>query len=220
MTVTSTCWTMIRDAAAGDPGERDRFVRVYEPVVRAYLQARWGKRPEIDDATQEIFLACFTSEGVLERADPNRSGGFQAYFLGVIRNIARRFEERRARQPGALPHESVLSPAEESTLSRSFDRAWAKSLMREAARLQAELAAQAGREAIRRVELLRLRFHDGLPIREIARRWNEDAARLHHAYARARKEFATALRQVVEFHVPGTDQQVEQACRELLELLR
>ena len=33
----ATCWTLIRDAAAGDPAARDRFARAYLPAVRAYL---------------------------------------------------------------------------------------------------------------------------------------------------------------------------------------
>jgi hypothetical protein len=39
-TPDATCWTLIRDAASGDPAARDRFARVYRPVVRAYLAAR------------------------------------------------------------------------------------------------------------------------------------------------------------------------------------
>jgi hypothetical protein len=66
------------------------------------------------------------------------------------------------------------------------------------------------------VELLRLRFQDGLPIREIARRWGADAAALHHEYAKARQEFQAALLEVVAFHHPGTPAEVEQACANLL----
>jgi RNA polymerase sigma-70 factor (ECF subfamily) len=67
--------------------------------------------------------------------------------------------------------------------------------------------------------LLRLRFHEGLPIREIARRWGADAAELHHQYARARKEFLAALREVVAAHQPGPPSAVDQACAQLLALL-
>ena len=60
--------------------------------------------------------------------------------------------------------------------------------MAEAARLQKSRAVQSGAEAIKRIELLRLRFEENLPIREISQRWNIDAARLHHDYALARQE--------------------------------
>ena len=71
-----------------------------------------------------------------------------------------------------------------------------------------------------RVELLRLRFHEGLPIREIARRWGTAAEVLHHEYARARQEFEAALREVVAFHHPGSPEEVEQECSNLLARLR
>jgi hypothetical protein len=53
-------------------------------------------------------------------------------------------------------------------------------------RRQRQQAEQSGPDAVQRVELLRLRFEEGLPIRTIAERWGVPAATLHHAYARAR----------------------------------
>ena len=91
--------------------------------------------------------------------------------------------------------------------------------MREAAERQSVLAAQRGEEATRRVELLRLRFHEGMPIREIARLWGVDAASLHHEYARARREFRSALRDVIAFHHPGAPEDVDRECAQLLSLL-
>jgi hypothetical protein len=70
-----------------------------------------------------------------------------------------------------------------------------------------------------RVELLRLRFQDSLPIREIAQRWSMDAAALHYEYARARQEFKAALMEVAAFHHPGAAD-IEQACADLLLSLR
>jgi RNA polymerase sigma-70 factor (ECF subfamily) len=64
-------------------------------------------------------------------------------------------------------------------------------------------ARAAGADAARRVELLKLRFGEEMPIRDIARLWNADAARLHHEYATAREEFRAALRDVVAEHQPG-----------------
>ncbi|MBX9578727.1 MAG: hypothetical protein K2X87_00320, partial [Gemmataceae bacterium] len=67
-----TCWTLIRDAAGGDQAARDRFARVYLPVVRAYLVARWRaapRPPDADDAAQDVFVECFRAGGLLEKAD-------------------------------------------------------------------------------------------------------------------------------------------------------
>lgn len=59
-----------------------------------------------------------------------------------------------------------------------------------------------------------------LPIREIAERWHEDTAKLHHEYATARDEFRAALLHVIAFHHPGAPTvELDRACSELLGLL-
>ena len=109
--------------------------------------------------------------------------------------------------------------ADDPSLSREFDRAWARAMLREAARIQEERARAVGEQALKRVELLRLRFQEGLPIRDIAERWQADAAVLHHEYAKARREFKDALMEVVAFHSPGPPAAIEIECAELLALL-
>jgi RNA polymerase sigma-70 factor (ECF subfamily) len=100
-----------------------------------------------------------------------------------------------------------------------FDRAWAKAIMREAAEHQAAFAAVAGADAMRRLELLRLRFQEDLPIREIAERWHTDAALLHRDYAKARDEFRTALKNVLATHHAIAGEALDRECAELLALL-
>jgi RNA polymerase sigma-70 factor (ECF subfamily) len=217
----STCWTLIRGAAAGLAADRDAFARRYAPVVHAYLAARWRRSPllsDLDDAAQDVFLACFRAGGALGRADPGR-GGFQPFLYGVVRNVALRYEAGRARRREHPPAGALEVAAREEELSRVFDRAWAKEVMRQAAERQAERAGERGETAVRRVELLRLRFHEGLSIREIARRWQADPARLHHEYAQARQEFRAALLEVVAFHQPGSAEAVEREAADLLRQL-
>jgi RNA polymerase sigma-70 factor (ECF subfamily) len=67
--------------------------------------------------------------------------------------------------------------------------------------------------------LLRLRFQEGLPIREIARQWQVEPAVLHHEYAKARQEFKAALLQVLRFHQPEPAADIEQQCADLLAIL-
>lgn len=215
----ATCWTLIYAAAAGDRAARDSFARLYEPIARTYLVARWRHSPclaTLDDAVQDAFIECFKRNGVLDNVVESHPDGFRAFFHGVLRNIARRHESIRGAEP--LPQERA---ADETSLSRAFDRAWAKSLLKEAARIQAETAKTTKDErAVKRVELLRLRFQEGLPIRDIAVKWNEDAAKLHHEFATARDEFRAALRRLMAFHQPGASPaELEAACRELLGLL-
>jgi RNA polymerase sigma factor (sigma-70 family) len=219
----STRWTLVRGAAEGEASAREEFARLYEPVVRAYLEARWRGSPlapEVDDAAQDVFLDCFREAGPLTRADSRFSGGFRAFLRGVVRNIARRRErDRRTRRERQLGAKASLDDfgADEESLAHVFDRAWAQSLLRQAADLHAERAREAGGLAERRVELLRLRFTEGLPIRDIARRWDEDRTRVHYHYARAREEFQQALREVVRLHDPSAP--VEEECLRLLEHL-
>jgi RNA polymerase sigma-70 factor (ECF subfamily) len=195
----ATCWTLIHDAARGDPVARDRFARVYLPVVKAYLSARWRDAArDADDAAQDVFVQCFKAGGILERAAADRPGGFRAYLLGAVRNVARRQELRR-RPVDSLPDGL---PGDDTGPEQAFDRAWARALLREAAAVQQQSAERAGPAAVRRVDLLRLRFHDGLPIRDIAQRWGEDPAKLHREYATARDEFRAALKEVIAFHHP------------------
>jgi RNA polymerase sigma-70 factor (ECF subfamily) len=215
----STCWTLISAAAGGDAEGRGEFAVRYGPVVRAYLAARWRASPclaDLEDAVQEVFLECFKPGGVLDRADRGR--GFRPFLYGVARNVALRAEAARARRPEQPPGEADLDAVADpqDSPARAFERAWAVALLREAAERMRQRAERAGGDACRRVELLRLRFHDGLPIREIATRWQVEAARLHHEYATARQEFKAALLHVVAFHHPGSAANIEQECSNLL----
>mgnify|MGYP002777969311 CR=1 FL=1 len=224
----ATCWTLIGAAAQGDGAARADFARRYQPLARTYFQVRWGRSPlrdQVEDALQEVFVECFKPQGVLLRASQTPPEGFRPFFQGVLRNIARRFEERH-RPHAPLPDESRMaeSQMEEASLGAAMDQAWARSLMREAAREQTERArqeeAQGNPRPARRVELLQLRFQEGLPIREIAQSWQVEAAWLHYEYAAARNEFREALRRVLAFHLPGASrEQLDSSARELLQLL-
>ena len=220
----STCWSVVRGAASGSAEDREAFVGRYLPVIRAGLAARWRATPhlpDLDDAVQEVFLDCFRPGGALERADPGGPAGFRGFLHGVIRNVALRFERKNARlraRPAAEPFEADEIPGDDEGLSVVFDREWAKSLLRQAGERQAELAAAAGAGAGRRVELLRLRFREGLPIRRIAAIWEADPARLHHVFARARPEFREALSEVVAFHHPGSPAETRREAARLLDL--
>jgi RNA polymerase sigma-70 factor (ECF subfamily) len=213
---------MLHDAAAGDHQARARFAERYEPLVRTYLGARWRGSPlaeELDDAVQDVFLECLRAGGALESARDDRPGGFRAFLYGVVRNVALRFEQRRARRRVPADIDPNALAASEDTLSCVFDRAWARAIMREAAVRQAVTAAAAGVDAQRRVELLRLRFQEGLPIREIAERWNVDPTSLHREYAKARSEFRDALLGVLAQYHAIEGPALEHECTELLSLL-
>ncbi|HLU49991.1 MAG TPA: sigma-70 family RNA polymerase sigma factor [Planctomycetota bacterium] len=219
----TTSWTLVESAAAGDESARQSFARHYLPAVEAYLAARWrGSRliEEKDDAAQEVFLECFRSGGVLDRVERERAGGFRAFLYGVTRNVARRFETRAGRRKDHDVEKLDDIERDEPTLSRAFDRAWVVSRLREAWEALRERAARENDEALgRRIELLRLRSEEGLPIRDIAARWNVDAAVLHEDYRRVRNEFRQALIETIAFHRPCSPAEAEKECAELLGLL-
>jgi RNA polymerase sigma-70 factor (ECF subfamily) len=221
----STCWTLLREAASGGEAARAEFAARYAVVVRAYLAARWRGAPhlqDLDDTVQDVFIECLREGGLLERARSDTPGGFRAFLYGAVRHVARRVEARRARQFAREQAAGVdldAIPDGDDTLSKVFDRAWAKAVMREAAERQAVVAASAGEAAVRRVELLKLRFHEGRPIRDIAQLWGLDTAFLHHEYARSRQEFKSALKDVIAFHHPDSPEDVDRECAQLLSLL-
>jgi len=219
-----TCWDTVRGAAEGGVEERRDFARTYLPIVRAYLGARWrgsGYIGHLEDAVQDVFVDCFRERGALHRADPERGARFRTFLFAVVRNVALRHEERRARrreqqqETGFGEHVA----ADDEALSQVFDRAWARALMRRAMERQATDAEEKGDDARRRVEILRLRFDEGLPIREIAKRWEMDASVVHRQYRIAREEFQAALVAEVRFHNQGTEAEVRRECATLLQLL-
>ena len=224
--MNTTCWTLIEGAANGHTDERDLFARRYDPVIRAYLAARWSGRElaqDVADAAQDVFIECFREGGPLERVQRGYGGGFRAYLFGIIRIVALRWESKRAKESARSQVQAAelndISSREDS-LTRVFDQAWAKAVMQEAAERQGENAERAGSEAVRRVELLQLRFAEGMPIRDIASKWDCDPAQLHREYAKARKEFHQALKEVVASHQPGASSaDVDRACNDLLGLL-
>jgi len=211
-----TVWAVIDRARRGDGEARSLFANRYEPVVRAYFVARWRGTPlswDVDDALQEVFVDFLN--GALQGVDPERP--FRPFLYGVARIVALRTEERRARDRGVtLESEHVQAlESDNDAASVVFDRAWAEALVREAKVLQA--ASAGGDEAAtRRVELLELRFGEGLPIRSIAQRFGEDPDRVHRQYAQARLDFLRALREVVRRHHGGAEGGVDAECSRLL----
>jgi RNA polymerase sigma factor (sigma-70 family) len=219
-----TRWTLVRKAAACVAPDRDDFAALYEPAVRGYLAARWAGSPwaaMVDDAVQDVFVDLFRDGGALGRAAEGRAGGFRAFLFGVVRVVALRHERERRRK--AVRTDDAIEPddlpADDAGPSSVFDRSWALALLREAGERQREHAEARGDDALRRVELLRLRFREGLPIRDIATLWGEDPARVHHEYARARREYHEALREVVGLHHSGGPEEIEAEVRRLLEVV-
>ena len=154
----------------------------------------------IDDAAQEVFVECLRQNGVLQRADQNCPGGFRAFLFGATRNVARRFEERVVRNRERQHNTDVIMSTldDDPSLSVVFDRGYATTLLREAFELYELRSAAGGEEMEQRVALLRRRFQDDVPIRDISGEWKVKAKVLHRRLDRARRNFTATHR------YPGT----------------
>ena len=222
----STCWTVIKGAAAGRAESRETFARTYASVIGAYFAARWklpASHEEVRDALQEVLLDCFKTRGALERVDPDRPGGFRAFLYGIARTAAHNIERRRARrldrqaEAGFNPDDL---PADEATLSQVFDRAWARMLARTAVGLMIKRANDEGRETRIRGEVMRLRYSDDLPPREIARRLQVERREVYRVLATAKNEFRNALLDVMAHNNPhASPRDLEKKCVGMLALI-
>jgi RNA polymerase sigma factor (sigma-70 family) len=213
---------MVTAAADGDTHARVQFTDIYLDVVRCYLGARWKDRAalrDLDDAVQDVFLECFRSGGALAGLSRNGTGAFRTFLYAVVRNVALRHEERgrNGRQVPFGDVDEVPEPAVDHTPSVAFDRAWARAVLARARDRQRRGAHQ--EDARKRVELLDLRFGDGLGIKEIAEKWEMPADRVHALYRKARAEFKLALYDELAFHGHTQPAAVEQESLRLLGLL-
>jgi len=217
----TTRWSVVLGAVAGDPADRDRFCVLYEPVIRAYLGARWRvphQNQEVSDGVQEVFVECFKDRGALGRLDPGRSGGFRAFLYGVTRATAIAIERKSSRRTrDKTLHGSDLRFVQrtQATLSQAFDKAWARMIGREAGRLVAERAKK-HRGGIEKVKCLELRFVRGLPPRDIAVEMECPVERVYELLKLAKLEYRSALLEVVGSYSPtASEKELEDKCREL-----
>jgi RNA polymerase sigma-70 factor (ECF subfamily) len=93
-------------------------------------------------------------------------------------------------------------------------------VVRQAAERMVEIAGSGGPPELRRVEVLRLRFGEDVPVREIARRLGGEPESVHRELARARREFRRALLEVLRFHDPEHPDEAPREAERLLALLR
>lgn len=218
-----TSWTLIRGAAGGKDAAREEFIARYETFVRRVLGRHWSGRAiavEMEDTIQNIWVECFKKNGVIERADPNRS--FRAFLCGVIQREEMKVRQKWARDAvrrdkATFDPEQVL--ADQTAITRLIDREWALQVMGEAWQAYEQWAEDKGCAALHRVEVLRLRTREGLPPRKIAERVGGDAAQASRDYAQARKEFERTLREIVARHEGDEDKNLDDAVRDLLSLL-
>lgn len=222
----TTCWSVVLGAAAGESWDRETFSRLYGPVIKSYLAARWRiafDDPEVEDATQEVFVQIFKPAGALGRLDPERSGGFRAFLFGIVRNVALMVERSDRRRKARVQTESALvqEPIDSNAKSTEavFDRAWVEAIAREARELMAHRQRKRDPAADPN-RLLELRYGDGVPPREIAVQLGVDVEAVYEQIRRAKEDYQKALLDVLAAHYPGASAgELARRCQELGELL-
>ncbi len=218
----STCWSVVLQAAAGDPVQREEFARRYDPVIRAYLATRWRlprDHADVADASQEVFLQCFRDRGALERLDPDRPGGLRAFLYGVTAKTASELERKGARwrrNTSRDPIDPELHAAAELSNSRAFDKAWATMIAREARGLLIERAKNGTAVSRRRLYCLEQRYFNGKSPREIAPELGIDAQRVSELLYEGKLEYRAALFEIVASYFPkASEREIEDRCREI-----
>ncbi len=218
----STCWSEVLLAAGGDRSMRQVFCQRYEPVIRAYLAARWRlprDHDDVSDAAQEVFVHCLRDGGALGRVDPSAPGGLRAFLYGVTARTAAQIERQRARwgrDGGPRDFDAAGIEGNEATLSHAFDRAWATMLAREALREQRRLAA-AGNDRMRlRLYCLEQRLVHGRWPRDIATHLDVTPQRASELLREGMRDYRAALLSVMAAHHPEeTERELERRCEEL-----
>jgi RNA polymerase sigma factor (sigma-70 family) len=221
----STSWSIVLGAAARRPADQERFARLYTPLIKAYLAARWRlplEHEDVVDGAQEVLLQCFRQDGALDSVERGRASGFRGFLYGVTRNVAAMTERKWSRsREGQATHSGVFERADDdSSLSHVFDRAWAEVVVREARSLLQRRSLVLGGTAVLRARALELRYQGGLPPREIAPRLGLDVKQVYRLLEDGQVEFQEALVDVMTEQVPGASRaEVERKCAELLDLL-
>lgn len=219
----TTCWDLLEGASQGDQEDSTEFCNRYRPLIVDYLSRRWrggARAQDVDDAVQETLIECLKERGAVERAVADGRSGFRGFLHGVTVNVARRFEQRgrermeQGRSLTTVTHESAVS---DDTPDLEFDRAWARNVLAQARLRLRRRALANGERPVRRVELLALRFDEGIPVREVARRWKLPAAHLHKELSKARDEFRQSLIETLRFECRSPELDVDMELSRLLE---
>lgn len=187
------------EAAAGDVVARTEFWEHHARQVRTWLWFRWSRsslRGCIDDAAQEVYLECCRPGGALTRFVAERAEhGFAGFLRGVVRNVAHRFEHQRARERAQRADYADTRSAALATVERQPGDAGPdvdhEQVVAALEHLDRDDPARGTPRSLR--TFLRLHFDEGLPVRTIARRWQEPADRVHELRRRACRRFRACL---------------------------
>ena len=104
-----TSHTLLRQLRQGvDDAAWERLVRLYTPLIRAWLDRQLPQPDDVDELTQQVFHVVVEKMPAFEHAGP--AGSFRAWLRGICVNRVRMFWREQQLED---PH---------SDLSRQWDR--------------------------------------------------------------------------------------------------
>ena len=207
----TTCWTVLKSVARGSDKAKKDFSRRYAPAVRAYLETRWLADPlrnKVEQGLRLAFEECYGRTEDLPQELSTHDAEFRRFLFEMTTIVAHRIEAEK---------ESPFDGNEE-VLKANFDRAFVRLLLLQAA-VRHAANVKGDPEALRRLELLRLRYYGGMELDSIANVWHVERDKLDEDYEQARREFETALMEVVTYHHPRPKEQIWEECEGFLALV-
>jgi RNA polymerase sigma factor (sigma-70 family) len=197
-------------AAAGAPGGKSRealadLCRIYWHPLYDYVRRQGHDADEAQDLTQS-FIARLLEKNTLQKFREQR-GRFRSFLLASLKHfLANERDSARAQKRGGgqapVPIDSALSPSDNLTPERAFERQWALGVLARVQERLREESAQAGKSQ----HFDKLRGHltgddDAVRYRDLAREMAMTEGAVKVAVHRLRQRFHEALRQEISMTV-------------------
>lgn len=195
------------------------------PLVQHWLRRRWRNtalRTQIDDATQDVFVACLQPGGPFDpRSTPPERHELPGILRRVVEDTADILERRYAdeRRHCRCLEVALARPLPDGADAPiQLDRRWLRGCLEQAVRSLAPRHPLATIEHSAG-EFLSLHLEQGLPVREIARRWRLRSDQVHELRRRAMRRLRAALLRMLGSSPDLQVRDLDEARRELLALL-
>lgn len=186
-----TRWSLIA-RLPGAPEQTAAVLGLYSDAIGAYLAAKLvGEAPErVEDVVQEVLLGLLARPEALARAQPGAGSRFRHWLMhlawqGALDHLRRL---RRRDLPALAAEPADPAPAE----AGAMDRAWARSLLRQALD-EVATASGDGRLPAEAAAVLQAHLIDGEALRVVAERLGLPLATCSRRLAAARRFLAEAL---------------------------
>jgi RNA polymerase sigma-70 factor (ECF subfamily) len=222
----TTRWSLILSASDEGDGQDARraleqLCRAYRPAVLAWMRGRGIPRETAEDLTQGFFTR-FLANRIYAVADPQR-GRFRTLLRTALSNYlvneaaSAQTDKRRANQPAEQASlEGIAELAGGEQPDRSFERAWALTVLRRALRqLQREAAANGKAELMARLKPFVLEAPDADDYRRVA----EETGMKPNTVAVATLRLRQRLRELVRAELAQTVATAAEADAEYADLL-